>query len=97
MRISKPPAHSMIKQSGDLSSILASDLGIDPKYRHTSKRVTAFVPAWLESQSVSLAEDLVDLGEWNGLGERVEGSSRCNASRGADEGAPCDARQGRAD
>jgi hypothetical protein len=30
----------MIKSSTSLATILASDIGIDPKYRHTSKRVT---------------------------------------------------------
>ena len=30
----------MIKASASLATILATDIGIDPKYRHTSKRVT---------------------------------------------------------
>ena len=36
----EPHAHSMTKHSGNLSSILEGDLGIDPEYRHASKRAT---------------------------------------------------------
>jgi hypothetical protein len=40
MRIPIPYAHSITKPSAPLSSILEGDIGINPKYRHASKRVT---------------------------------------------------------
>jgi hypothetical protein len=55
------------------------------------------IPASLKTHSTLLVEDVVDLGERNGVGERVEGSRGCDASGGANEGTPCDPRQGRAD
>jgi hypothetical protein len=45
------------------------------------------------SMSVSIAEAVIELAKWSGVGQSVKRASLCDASRGADERTPRDTRQ----